>query len=358
MLDVRPMVLGSGGVCTAAGVPASNPRQLGRGGHLGGWRAAVLPVDGEWDRTLEAVFAELAEVPDSLLAAGDDFVTRAALLDRQHKLRFEAKHTRTIRIPWTSRKGQPEGGYVMSATDGPMVGGDTSEPGKRNYQLWLLIGGVGVAVAGLIAAVLWFVWLSNDRPGLGEGETYGIDVSHHQDEIDWNRVAADDIAFAYIKATEGGNFVDSRFEENWEGAASAGLARGVYHFFTLCTPGDVQAENFLGVVPADPDALAPAIDLELAGNCAARPSQEWLERELGTFLDTVEATTGKDAVLYIGDDFEQRYRVRDSLSRPLWLRFHRRPNVEGWLIWQVRGFADVDGIEGRVDLDIMRRSTD
>ena len=62
----------------------------------------------EWDRTLEAVLAELAEVQDSLLAAGDDSVTKAALLDHQHKLRLEAKRTRTIRIPWASRKGQPE----------------------------------------------------------------------------------------------------------------------------------------------------------------------------------------------------------------------------------------------------------
>ena len=246
----------------------------------------------------------------------------------------------------------------MRATDGQMLEGDKSAPGKRKYQLWLLIGGVAFALVGVVVTVLWFGRLPNDWPGLSEGETYGIDVSHHQDEIDWDRVAADDIAFAYIKATEGGDFVDSRFEENWEGAASAGLARGAYHFFTLCTRGDVQAENFLGVVPADPAALAPAVDLELAGNCADRPSQEWLARELGTFLDAVEATIGKNAVLYIGADFEQRYRVRDSLGRPLWLRFLKRPNVEGWLIWQVPDLAEVDGIRGRVDLDVMRNSTD
>jgi hypothetical protein len=39
----------------------------------------------------------------------------------------------------------------------------------------------------------------------------GVDVSHHQGAIDWRTLAADDIAFAYIKATEGTDHVDARF---------------------------------------------------------------------------------------------------------------------------------------------------
>lgn len=170
-------------------------------------------------------------------------------------------------------------------------------------------------------------------------------------------MAGNDISFAYIKATEGGDFVDIRVTENWNGAASAGIERGAYHYFTLCTAGAVQAENFLGVVPEAVGELAPAVDLELAGNCAARPSRDWLRSELGAFLDAVEAETGQVAVLYVGDDFEERYGVRASLQRPLWhFRFLRRPNVDGWSVWQVHGFASVDGIEGSVDLDVMRGS--
>jgi lysozyme len=37
---------------------------------------------------------------------------------------------------------------------------------------------------------------------LKEGERYGIDVSAHQDVIDWRQVTGDGITFAYIKATE------------------------------------------------------------------------------------------------------------------------------------------------------------
>jgi lysozyme len=216
---------------------------------------------------------------------------------------------------------------------------------------------VGGAVAALAVVGLWgwFSWLPHYRPALADGERYGVDVSNHQGEIDWHRVARDDIEFAYIKATEGGDFVDESFDRNWAGAAAAGLDRGAYHFFTLCRPGDEQAANFLDVVPSDTDALPPAVDLELAGNCSKRPDRDRVERELGAFLDAVESQIGQTVVLYVGDDFEREYHVRNELDRPIW---HRRvlvrPGLDGWWIWQVQGDATVAGIEGGADLDVMR----
>jgi lysozyme len=215
----------------------------------------------------------------------------------------------------------------------------------------------GGACVLLAALGLWvaYVGLPNHRPSLEDGERYGIDVASHQGEIDWARVAADDIDFAYIKATEGGDFVDDRFETNWEGAGAAGLDRGAYHFFTLCRPGDEQAAHFVATVPLDADALPPVVDLELNGNCADRPDRDDVERELVTFIDAVEAATGRTVVLYVGDDFESAYGLRDGLDRPIWhRRILLRPDLDGWWIWQVYDRSAIDGIDGDVDLDVMR----
>lgn len=225
--------------------------------------------------------------------------------------------------------------------------------GARSRWRWILTFlAVGI-LAG--AALLWFVWLPQYRPTLRPGERYGIDVSHHQGPIDWSRVAADDISFAYIKATEGGDFTDDRFQENWTGSAESGLARGAYHFFTLCTSGEAQATHFLLTVPRDAEALPPAVDLELSGNCRDRPPADRVRSELESFLHLVETATGQTVLLYLGDEFERRYPVRELLRRPLWqLSFLRRPSDPGWKVWQVGGFAHVDGIHGKVDLDVMR----
>jgi lysozyme len=193
---------------------------------------------------------------------------------------------------------------------------------------------------------------------LREGERYGIDVSAHQDTIGWDSVANDGIEFAYIKATEGRDFTDARFDENWRGAGRAGLDRGAYHFFTLCSPGADQARHFLDVAPPDDDALAPAVDLELAGNCAARPSAAEVNEQLDDFLGLVERAWGRMVVLYVGDDFEDVYPMRHQRNSPLWhRRFLLRPDVPRWLIWQLHGYAHVAGIGGGVDLNVMRASS-
>ncbi|MGH2749738.1 MAG: GH25 family lysozyme [Actinomycetota bacterium] len=168
-------------------------------------------------------------------------------------------------------------------------------------------------------------------------------------------VAEDDVEFAYIKATEGEDFIDDRFEANWQAVQEAGLDRGAYHFFTLCTPGDDQAENFLQVALPDSNALAPAVDLELAGNCSARPPRSDVHSDLRNFIERVEDAWQREVLLYLGDDFESFYEVREVLDRPLWLRrFLLRPRGD-WAIWQLHGYATVEGVSGGVDLDVMRQ---
>ena len=200
----------------------------------------------------------------------------------------------------------------------------------------------------------WYLWVPQWRPELKAGERYGIDISAHQGLIDWARVAKDEITFAYIKATEGGDFVDARFEENWAAARSAEIDRGAYHFFTLCSPGGEQAENFLQVAPPTDEALPPAVDLELAGNCSNRPPLDDVEENLADFVAIVEDAWRSSMVLYIGDDWESAYPTRERLNRPLWVRrFLLRPESE-WSIWQLHGHASVQGIAGGTDLDIGR----
>ena len=44
---------------------------------------------------------------------------------------------------------------------------------------------------------------------------HGIDVSKYQGTIDWNAVAKSGVKFAWIKATEGGDHADAKFQANW-----------------------------------------------------------------------------------------------------------------------------------------------
>lgn len=237
------------------------------------------------------------------------------------------------------------------------------EAGKGAHQLMRERSRWAVAVAGALvvlsgaAAALWFWWLPGYRPTLGRGESYGVDVSAYQGRINWRLVAQDHIRFAYIKATEGTTFIDRDFARNWAGAGSAGLRRGAYQFFSLCDPGTAQARTFLRTVPKDPGALPPAVDLELSGNCRSRPSAAVVGTQLSAFLRTVQLATGHSVVLYLGADFAHRYALSLEVDHPLWLyRPVRPPSGRQWVVWQVDGRSHVNGIEGDVDLDVMRSS--
>lgn len=222
---------------------------------------------------------------------------------------------------------------------------------------WLIAGG---ALLTLLAGGALFLWqyAPHWHPSDSDYPTQGIDVSHHQGRIDWSRLPAQGVDFAFIKATEGGDFRDTRFAQNWRASRAAGIRRGAYHFFTLCRPGADQAANFIAAVPAEPDALPPAVDLEYMGNCEnGRLSVEAFHAELATFLARVEAHYGQRAILYLTEEFDTAFQVSARVDRPLWLRslatepdFGARP----WTYWQVSNIRWLDGISGPVDWNVAR----
>lgn len=213
-----------------------------------------------------------------------------------------------------------------------------------------------VFVVAIVAGSLWTLWLPHWRPSLqpSRGERYGIDVSAYQGNIDWNTVATDDITFAYIKATEGGDFTDRKFDKNWRGAGTSGIDRGAYHYLTLCTDGIIQARHFLSVAPPDANALAPVLDLEdLTGRC--NPEASEVVKQVDRFIAEVERHSPQPMVLYIGSDFQAKFGLPRGLRRDLWQRsLVRRPSTDDWVIWQFHYRARVNGIRGDVDLDVMR----
>ncbi|MCW5716163.1 MAG: glycoside hydrolase family 25 protein [Bauldia sp.] len=183
----------------------------------------------------------------------------------------------------------------------------------------------------------------------------GIDVSHHQGEIDWARVAADDVAFVFMKATEGGDHRDREFARNLDGALEAGLAVGAYHFFTFCRPGADQAANFLATVPDGMTTLPPVVDLEYGGNCDRRPTGAELRAELDAFLAPVESRFGREVLYYATEAFLADY--GDAIAeRPLWRRsIAWEPGNADWVVWQYHNAGTVDGVAGPVDLNVLKK---
>jgi GH25 family lysozyme M1 (1,4-beta-N-acetylmuramidase) len=124
----------------------------------------------------------------------------------------------------------------------------------------------------------------------------GIDVSKYQGDIDWTRVRDAGIRFAYLKVSEGGDHVDDRFYDNWEGAAAAGVPRGAYHFIYWCRLASEQAVWFTHAVPQDRTQLPPVLDLEWNNHsktCPQKISREKALERFGSFWTAWNVTPAR-----------------------------------------------------------------
>ncbi|KAB0680812.1 glycoside hydrolase family 25 protein [Aureimonas leprariae] len=186
---------------------------------------------------------------------------------------------------------------------------------------------------------------------------HGIDLSKYQGDVDWPAAKKGGVAFAYLKATEGGDRVDAKFAENWAAARAVGMPRGAYHFFYHCRTGKEQARWFIANVPRDPDALPPVLDVEWTPDsptCTKRPPRDDLMREMQDFLDTVEKYYGVRPILYVPIDVHRDRLVGAFPRYEFWLRAvkdHPSAVYEGrpFRFWQWTATGTVPGVSGEVD---------
>ena len=223
-------------------------------------------------------------------------------------------------------------------------------------KILIALACVVVALGAAYGAYELGLWRFN-YPETEEYPVRGIDVSHHQGQIDWQAVRHSGIQFAYIKATEGQDYRDPQFSSNWREAQNSGIVRGAYHYFTFGIPGRDQALNFIAAVPRDENALPPVVDFEFAGNSQRPPRAELLE-SLKAFLGTVGGYYGQRPVLYVTKESFAEYLKGEDLAYPIWFRdiFGEPGPVGGrpWVIWQYADNVRISGIKGPVDQNALR----
>ena len=183
----------------------------------------------------------------------------------------------------------------------------------------------------------------------------GIDVSHHNGYIDWKRVAEHGITFAFIKATEGSDWIDSRFSENWKNANEHGITTGAYHYFSTMSPGSTQADNHINTVPKVPGMLPPVIDIEFSRDRSQMTDDEF-HRNFNILRARLEEHYGVKPIIYTTRTFHFDY-LKGQPVEPLWTRsvFWKPYDLaKSWTFWQYSCLGRVPGIEGAVDLNVFR----
>jgi lysozyme len=212
----------------------------------------------------------------------------------------------------------------------------------------------GLAAAAALAGCALFGEMA---PTPADFPIHGIDIARYQGVVDWPAARRGGVDFVWIKATEGGDQVDSNFAANWAGARAAGVPRGAYHFFYFCRPVQDQIAWFFANVPVEPDALPPVLDIEwtpFSPTCRVRPPRSVARPQIRAFLAAMKAHYGKQPILYTTVDFYRDIIDGAFLDTPLWVRSTAgypsvRYGSRPWILWQYTATGRVPGVAGKVD---------
>jgi lysozyme len=181
----------------------------------------------------------------------------------------------------------------------------------------------------------------------------GLDISHHQGRIDWEKIDKK-YQFVFIKATEGDDFIDSRFYENAEMVKNTQRILGAYHFFHFNYGGLEQANNYINTVGNIID-LPPVVDFEFTGN-PERFNKQNIYDELKICIDTLEEHYGYKVILYVTKDAYLHF-IENNFDNPIWYRsifFPINKNIKNVLFWQYHNSAIIEGINKKVDLNVFK----
>ena len=176
------------------------------------------------------------------------------------------------------------------------------------------------------------------------GAHYGIDISHWQGDVMSEIPSKDSLQFIICKATQGTQYVDPRFRQNWREIEEKGFIRGAYHFYVFADDPTTQAEHFAYTISdIDRHDIAPIVDVEWGGLDKGMPVAT-MQQNLLTFIKVLKRKLNRDPVIYASTSFVNEYlNNQEFLKYDLWIADYNgqsQPNLptlyqnKGFLIWQ------------------------
>lgn len=183
----------------------------------------------------------------------------------------------------------------------------------------------------------------------------GIDVSNHNGYINWNLVKNSGINVVYIKATEGTTYIDPFLNSHYNGANSAGLTIGFYHFLTGLSAPETQAENFYNNIKGKNFGMKLCLDAETTGY----DINNYIKR----FINKLNTLINIPVVIYTGAYFaKDNIDTEIKSNYPLWVAHY---GVNPWNSGINTGFnnvighqytnkGSVSGVAGSCDLNVFK----
>jgi len=207
-----------------------------------------------------------------------------------------------------------------------------------------------------VITILLSIWFLSSCATLRQDDyTYnGIDISHYQGDINWDKLASNsNIKFVYIKATEGATWTDKNREKYANAAHNKRLLVGFYHFYRATSSGADQFENFRKSIEGLPINLIPVLDIEVEPKASEKKQ---FEEGIKTFMTLCKKRYGVYPIIYTMPNFDKNHLYGICKKRKKWYagRINENAIMSKCVMWQV-AIKPVSGIDGNTDWDYCPR---
>ena len=230
---------------------------------------------------------------------------------------------------------------------------------KKKLKVVILTASFLLALAVLLACLLYFGVIHINNPEIKGFTVRGVDVSSYQGNVNWPVLASQEVDFAYIKATEGSSSQDPYFSHNRQGASKTNIKVGAYHFFSFESAGSTQAKNFIDTVGTADDMLPPAIDVEYYGifTSAETIDVDAVRKELRIMVDILTDEYGVKPIIYVSESSYRTIVQGYFEDCGLWYRsvYSGIPADVDWVFWQYSNRHRLKGYDGKevyIDMNV------
>ena len=185
-------------------------------------------------------------------------------------------------------------------------------------------------------------------------EKKGIDISHHQGDIDFNKLK-NNIDFAMVRTSYGSFYKDRKYKENIKGLEKIGVPYGLYHFSyaTSIEKAKEEALGFLELIKDFKPLYPVVIDIE-SSKQTVNVDKNTLVNIAKTFCEILE-NAGYYVMIYANLSYLNNKLNSNILNKyDKWLaEWKDKPTYDKpYGIWQYTSKGSIPGINGNVDLNI------
>ena len=192
----------------------------------------------------------------------------------------------------------------------------------------------------------------------------GIDVSKYQGVIDWNKVKADGVEFAIIRVGyrgygSGALVEDSQFKNNIKGATAAGIKVGLYFYSQAINEQEAvdEAAMVLSLCKGYPISYPIFFDTEKVAGATGRADNISAAQRTANavaFCNAIQSAGYSAGVYSYRDWFYYNLNFANIQKYKIWIAQYRTTLDFKYRydIWQYSSSGTVNGISGRVDMNI------